>query len=322
MKITIGYDGSKAANRALKDLANAGLPQAAQAKLIVAVPPLLPLESLAPTGDGIAWYADAYKQAVANQKAVVDKAAVQAKEAVKMLKGMFPAWKLEVETSVDVPSHAILAAAEKWKADLIVVGSKGWNALSKMVIGSVAEKVLHHAHCTVRLGKGASSDSLKPRPPMLLIAFDGSPHAEEAVRQVAARTWPKGTRARIIAVSEFQLVMGDITVALNRSLGWDTGKGSAWPWINKKLDKAVAALVKAGIAAESTILIDDPKRAILSQAKKLKADAIIMGTHGLTGMKRFLLGSVSTSVAAHAPCSVEIIRAKMARNAKIGKARP
>jgi nucleotide-binding universal stress UspA family protein len=308
MKIVIGYDGSKAANAALKDLRNAGLPAAAEARIVHAVAPLLPLESLAPVGNGITWYAEAYQEMFDNQKRTVDHALAQAKEAAKLVKAMFPKWKVAAEATVDHPAHAVLEAAAKAKADLIVVGSTGWNVFTKTILGSVADKILNHAHCTVRLGKG--SPTSKPHAPRILIAFDGSEHAKEAVRQVAARSWPKGTQARILAVSEFQLRMGDIALALTQTLGRGKSKASPWPWMDAQLAKAAASLASAGVEADTALIIDEPRRAILAQARKFKADTIVMGTHGHSGLTRFLLGSVSASVSAHAPCSVEIARPK------------
>jgi nucleotide-binding universal stress UspA family protein len=308
MKIVIGYDGSKAANAALKDLRNAGLPKAAEVRIVHAVAPLLPLESLAPTGDGITWYAEAYQEAFDNQKRTVDQALARAKEAAKLLKAIFPKWKIAAEAIVDHPAHAVLEAAAKAKADLIVVGSTGWNAFTKAILGSVADKILNHAHCTVRLGKG--SPASRPHASRLLIAFDGSEHAKEAVRQVAGRTWPKGTRALLLAVSEFQLRMGDMALALTQTLSRGKAQQSPWPWMDAQLAKAAASLAAAGILTDTAMVIDEPRRAILTQARKFKADTIVMGTHGHSGLSRFLLGSVSASVSAHAPCSVEVVRTK------------
>jgi nucleotide-binding universal stress UspA family protein len=306
MKIVIGYDGSKAANAALKDLMNSGLPPKAQVRMIHAVPPLLPLASLAPTDNGVTWYSEAYRIAVENEKTTLANALRQTREAAALVKGIFPGWTIKSEVCVDVPAHAILNAAEAWKADLIVAGLNGWNALSKLVLGSVADRILNHAHCTVRLGKGGRQ--LKAHPPRLLIAYDGSAHADAAIRETASRAWPKGTQARILAVSEFQLRMGDITMALNKALGRKNG-GSVWPMMERKLEAAARMLEKAGISAKPVLIIEEPRRAILSQARKFKADTIVMGTHGTTGLQRFMLGSVSASVAAHSPCTVEVVRA-------------
>ena len=305
MKILIGYDGSKAADEALEDLKNAGLPKAAEVRILYAVPPLLPLDSLAPNSDGISWYASAYKEAVVNRAATEAHALVQAKNAAKLLKKNFPAWKITPHIALDIPAHALLLAAEEWRPDLIAMGSRGWNGFSKLILGSVADKVINHARCPVRLGKARKR--AKARPPRLLIAFDGSKYAEAAVTQAAGREWPKGTEARLLAVSEFQLRMGDITLALSKTLGGKTGTQSAWPWMENKLAKAAARLEAAGIKTETALIIGEPRHSLLAQAKKWDADTILLGSRGISGMQRFLLGSVSAGVAAHAPCSVEIV---------------
>jgi nucleotide-binding universal stress UspA family protein len=54
----------------------------------------------------------------------------------------------------------------------------------------------------------------------------------------------------------------------------------------------------------------DPRSVILEEAKEWDADLIVVGSHGYTGIKRLLLGSVAQSVVSHAPCSVEVVRQK------------
>ena len=54
----------------------------------------------------------------------------------------------------------------------------------------------------------------------------------------------------------------------------------------------------------------DPRTVIVDEAKEWSADLIVMGSHGYTGLKRLLLGSVAHSVVSHAPCSVEVVRVK------------
>ena len=56
------------------------------------------------------------------------------------------------------------------------------------------------------------------------------------------------------------------------------------------------------------IVAGSPKSVILNEAEKFKADLIIVGSHGYGAIERFVLGSVSHSVALHAKCSVEIVR--------------
>jgi nucleotide-binding universal stress UspA family protein len=66
-----------------------------------------------------------------------------------------------------------------------------------------------------------------------------------------------------------------------------------------------ARLPESGTVAVS---FDIPKQLILKEAEDWGANLIVVGSHGLRGLTRLLLGSVSETVAAHAPCSVEVIR--------------
>ncbi|MBI4469836.1 MAG: universal stress protein, partial [Acidobacteria bacterium] len=63
------------------------------------------------------------------------------------------------------------------------------------------------------------------------------------------------------------------------------------------------------LVVETSVLEGHPKHVIAEEAEKWGADLIIMGSHGYRGLKRLWLGSVSHAVAAHAHCSVEIVRA-------------
>jgi nucleotide-binding universal stress UspA family protein len=76
------------------------------------------------------------------------------------------------------------------------------------------------------------------------------------------------------------------------------------------LKKTAGSLKKKGIKTQSVVLEGDARSVIVHEAEKWKVDLIVMGSHGYTGIKRLLLGSVASFVVSHAPCSVEIVRKK------------
>jgi len=305
MKILIGYDGSRAAEAAVTDMRKAGLHPKAEARIVIACPSLIPLESLAPNGLTPYGYGEAYAQALENHRLSTARSLKKAQAAAKRIKAAFPGWKIAAETADEVPAAALLKIADAWKPDWIILGSRGWSEFGKLLLGSVADKVMNHAHCPVRIGRRREAAGVGA--PNLLIAYDGSPYADAAVESVASRKWPKGTRATVLAVSEILLRMGDISTALTKALGHEVGE-SAWPWMEARLAKAVKKLEAAGLKARSALAIGETRRTLIHHAKTLKADTVILGCHGFTGFKRLMLGSVSAAVAAHAPCSVEIIR--------------
>lgn len=74
------------------------------------------------------------------------------------------------------------------------------------------------------------------------------------------------------------------------------------------VQRAARELRKAGFEASETVGAGDPKAWIIDHATEWKADLIVVGSHGLRGLNRFLMGSVSDAVVRHADCSVEVVR--------------
>lgn len=306
MKILIGYDGSPSSHDALYDLVNAGLPDNAQVRILFALNAIYPIESIMPLGDGISFYPTNFQNLAENQKVFEKQAQVQVKEARTKLLQLFPNWKITSKVVEDSAAHAIISEAENWKPHLICMGSRGWNAFGDLILGSVAENVLKHAPCSVRLGKNQGRGKMQSQ--KLLIAYDGSSHADEVIKKICARKWQLGTKAKLIAVSEFQLQADEISKAIHKNAGEKNEIEFTWPWMQKKLTSAKTALEKIGVKTVFEIALGEPRRKILDESKKFRATTIFIGSRGLRGFQRFLIGSVSSAVASHATCSVEIVR--------------
>jgi nucleotide-binding universal stress UspA family protein len=75
---------------------------------------------------------------------------------------------------------------------------------------------------------------------------------------------------------------------------------------------AADALASTGLETESETVLGDPREGILAHATDWEADLIVLGSHGRTGFKRWVLGSVAEAVVRHAPCSVEVARTRNA----------
>ena len=189
MKILIAYDGSDCANAALEDLHCAGLPRVAEALIMsvadVFLPPSSSLASTLPSEVPVA-----VQRAWAQAAHAVDEARALAQHARTQLLTAFPTWDVRAEACADAPAWAVVKQADTWQPDLIVVGSHGRSAMRRLVLGSVSQKVLTEARCSVRVGR--SHRPPHAAPVRLLIGVDGSPDAAAAVRAVAARAWPVG----------------------------------------------------------------------------------------------------------------------------------
>jgi nucleotide-binding universal stress UspA family protein len=78
-------------------------------------------------------------------------------------------------------------------------------------------------------------------------------------------------------------------------------------------EKASKSLNEKGLKIESAVREGDARSLVVDEARKWSADLIVLGSHGYSGIKRLLLGSVASSVVSHAPCSVEIVRRKQTK---------
>jgi nucleotide-binding universal stress UspA family protein len=141
----------------------------------------------------------------------------------------------------------------------------------------------------------------------IVVGTDGSDTAKEAVRQAVELARSVG--AELLLVSAYQPVA---RVSVNR----ETAPGerdaqwmvSAREDVATLLSEAAATAQAAGVPVQTFPRQGDPADAILDIAEERDADLIVVGNKGMTGAKRFLLGSVPNRVSHHAPCSVLIIR--------------
>lgn len=141
----------------------------------------------------------------------------------------------------------------------------------------------------------------------IVVGTDGSDTATEAVRQAVELA--RSTGASIELVSAYEPVSGQ-RLREERS---QAPKDVEW-MINPRedVDQTLSAAAKvaaaAGVAVKTHAREGDPADAILDVAEETGAGLIVVGNKGMTGAKRFLLGSVPNKISHHAPCSVMIIR--------------
>lgn len=145
----------------------------------------------------------------------------------------------------------------------------------------------------------------------ILIGVDGSTHSNDAVAEVARRPWPKNSTIRVVSAVEPRVVATGGPWVVPPEYFAQAEK-AARHTAQSAVDDALAALRKGddkSLEFTGDVLEGPPKRVILEEADRFGADLIVLGSHGKGAFERFLLGSVSQAVAAHARCSVEIVRA-------------
>jgi nucleotide-binding universal stress UspA family protein len=141
----------------------------------------------------------------------------------------------------------------------------------------------------------------------IVVGTDGSETASEAVRQAVQLA--KATGAKVELVSAYEPVsnqrLREESQQVPDDMQWMVNPRED---VDATLDQACEIATEAGVDVQKFARQGDPADAILDVAEETKADLIVVGNKGMTGARRFLLGSVPNKVSHHAPCSVLIIR--------------
>jgi nucleotide-binding universal stress UspA family protein len=293
MKILVAYDGSDCAESAIDDLKRAGLPRRAE---VIA---LTITDELIPSPTSIGGVATTFgKDLLEKEK---DSLAL-ARRAQSRIQQLFPDWEISAETGIGSPGGEIIARADQWRPDLVVVGSHGRTALGQMFFGSVSQKVINEACRSVRVGRG---QIIEPdAPARIIVGIDGSEEADAAVEEIASRDWPDGSEVRVVNSALTIPSASDPGTAVNLA-----------EWIARETERVKAAaegaaekLGSAGLKVSIVVGEREPITLLCGEADDFMADCIFVGSRGIGRLDRFLIGSVSLGVAARAHCSVEVVR--------------
>lgn len=317
-RILIGYDGSPAAGAAIRDLRHAGLPDQAHALVMsvadVWVPPAAeavaaPFEASSEAFAPSVRFAEGEVLRVirgAQEKADLAVASHRelAKRGCEHVKALFPNWTCTFEACGDSPAWAILRRAQAWRPDLIVLGSHSHSVLGHIFFGSVAQKVVAEAPCSVRISRPHKRHGA----PRAIVAVDGSEDSETALRTVAARHWPAGSEFRLVTVVDPRMETAVAWPSFLPDRFVETNDETGRDWVWRMMEAAARILSGAGLNVSNDIYDGDPKKVLVRAADEWKADTIFLGARGLHHGNRLFLGTLASAVAARAHCSVEIVR--------------
>jgi nucleotide-binding universal stress UspA family protein len=141
----------------------------------------------------------------------------------------------------------------------------------------------------------------------IVVGTDGSDTAGEAVRQ--ATELARATGAKLDIISAFSPVPRDRLREEGGEIPGDVAYAvGPREDVNVILEAAAGAAKAAGVEVNTHAREGDPADAILDVAQEVGASVIVVGNKGMTGARRFLLGSVPNKISHHAPCSVYIAR--------------
>ena len=184
------------------------------------------------------------------------------------------------------PAETVIRVAKDEEYDLIVMGNRGETEVEVFSLGSMAEKVFRHAECPVLIVKQKTKLS------KILVAVDGSESAEKALEYAFQLAKKHKAKVTLLNVGESKLFGFKPEVA--REVG-------------EHILSDAAAKVK-GLKLNTQLEFGNPAETIIEVAEKGNYDFIVVGSRGISSVKRFFLGSVSDDISHHAKCSVLIVR--------------
>ena len=224
----------------------------------------------------------------------IDEAYLQAgKKIIRNAEELFREAGIEVDARLvtyEDPAEFILQLVKDEGYDLVVIGNRAEHQSERYSLGSVTEKVARHADCPVLIVKK------KPKVEKILTAVDGSKHADKALEFAVQLAKNYSANLALLHVEEDKLIRigGPQVVDCVGTVG-------------ECILKDASTRIK-GISFNKMLEYGSPAEIIIKVAKKANVDLIIIGSRGLSSVRRYLLGSVSDDISMHARNSVLIVR--------------
>lgn len=210
---------------------------------------------------------------------------------------------VSVETAIEEtlePHAAILAKAQSWNADLIVMGTHGRGGLEKLLMGSVASKLLHRSDRHVMLLRSDSTLFASEKDAgKILVPVDFSSHSHRALafaRYLSSRYRASLHLLHVVELLHTPLKPGGLSSQLEETKG-----------LREKYLEALRDML-GETPGEVTVADGSPAGGILWWREKLDARLVVMGSRGLTGLERVLVGSAAETVARF--CEVPVVVVK------------
>ena len=302
MKILLATDGSESARAAIDYLLHFPLPEERKITLITVIE-----KELYRSGKKTELSKDQLELLQQTKQMLQDEAV----DIIAEAEGQCAAagWNCTSLIRTGHPAREIVRTAKKLGADLVVVGSHGLGGIKRFLLGSVSDQVLAYACCSVLIVKPlmplTSAEPVQTAPLLrILLAYDGSGPARDSVEFCAGLPLDASTAVTILTV-----------LPLLKLYRQDIKQRLSWVWKEKKklAEKSLEQLSRE--VTWTTPLVSselreaaDVSQEILQVAEQSQSSLVVMGHKGKGAIEKFLLGSVTTRIAHHAPCSVLAVR--------------
>ena len=296
MRILIATDFSKHADRAIACVSSMDLPSGSHVRLIYAIEPVTTVGVFAPSD--LLMLNDTER----------DEARAMVRAAAKRIER--PQVKVDGMVGYGRAADVVCDEARAFEPDLLVVGSRGRGAIATNVLGSVSAELVDRSPCPVLVARTTSLGRI-------VFAEDGSPDAGAAATVIARFAPFRAAAVDVVSVVNvpFPLVFAEPSGATAAEVAYREYQASL-PIVRDRCDYLArdrsAWLRSSGITSTWQRREGDPAYELIAAAETSKADCIVIGSRGQTGVRRLVLGSVARSVLFHAPCSVLVTHASHA----------
>ena len=236
---------------------------------------------------------------------VIEKAGKAAREHLAAVQKSAKSESVECDCIVregEEPYRSVCDEAAKSKCSMIVMGRRGRTGLKKLMMGSVTARVIGHSPCSVLVVPRAA----RPEYKNIVVATDGSRFSQAAAAEAVevAKRYGSALTAVSVVPAEF-LTPTDIELTMNQQ----ELIAQQQMQVAEKNAKAVKDLAQqAGVSVRAFVLTGRPSDAIIQTAQEQKADLIVLGSHGRTGVERLLMGSVAERVIVLSTCAVLVVK--------------
>jgi nucleotide-binding universal stress UspA family protein len=210
------------------------------------------------------------------------------------------------------PANMIVDVATDLRAELVIVGSRGRGRVRSMLLGSVSAEVVDHAPCPVLVVR-------TPQASRTLVAVDGSTAARSAVTFLQATRFLSASRVDVLSVAPARALVPVELLAAVPGVGVG---GAADQGLTERARaethaaQAADGLARSGHDVRWSISTGGAAHEILAAAEAFRSDVVVMGSRGLTGLGRLVLGSVARNVLLHTHASVLIVHEPLREDAR------
>jgi nucleotide-binding universal stress UspA family protein len=205
------------------------------------------------------------------------------------------------------PVAAIIAEAQRLRADVIVVGSRGHSVFRRILLGSVSRGVLRRSRSSVLVVRARPRDIRR-----FVVGTDGSPAAQRAARLAARMKLGRGAHVTLVRVVEpialpsMALLPGHVRFALRQEAQAvaETGVAAA----RRELEAAAKPFREARWAVDTLVRTGAPLHELLAALQEAKGDVLVIGARGGGAVQHLLLGSVAAGALHHARVPVLVVK--------------